>query len=420
MKKVKKLKPIIKYILITLLAIVLIVGGVFMYFGGLGTGDSADVNEVVKYSKTLDDIVIPDTVKVVALGEATHGNKEFQELKLDVFKVLVEKYDVKAFVLEADFGGCESVNRYIHGEDIDVKDVVSAIGFPIYRTKQMQDLINWMREYNSSANENADLRFYGNDMQLCGNNCIYLIEACNELNIDISKLSKLYEGNNWSNNYNHDERVEIVSYIKSQLENKGASKKAIHFADILLQNLTIGGIEDDAYGTKMMDKRAEYMADNVMWILNQEEELGNKRIFVSAHNAHVARYESVYDMGSDLYKRLEDGYYVIGTGYYKTKCNLPVKEPSGKRTTHTVFSHDPIGNALNKANIDVSYLDFDLIEKSSSLYSYISDYHYMGSLGENFSILNRILPMSTRTFQPPATLYNAMIYVTNPTPTVIE
>ena len=44
-------------------------------------------NEFEKYAVTVEDISIPEQAKIVALGEATHGNQEFQQLKLDVFKI---------------------------------------------------------------------------------------------------------------------------------------------------------------------------------------------------------------------------------------------------------------------------------------------------------------------------------------------
>ena len=62
-------------------------------------------------------MTVPNEALIIALGEATHGNKEFQQLRLDVFQALVEKYGVHAFALEGDFGGCEAINRYIHGAD---------------------------------------------------------------------------------------------------------------------------------------------------------------------------------------------------------------------------------------------------------------------------------------------------------------
>ncbi|NSG06382.1 erythromycin esterase family protein [Blautia obeum] len=39
------------------------------------------------------------------------------------------------------------------------------MGFSIYRTEEMAELISYMRQYNESALEGEDLRFYGFDMQ---------------------------------------------------------------------------------------------------------------------------------------------------------------------------------------------------------------------------------------------------------------
>ncbi len=422
-EKNRKKHPILRRIFLGLLGVAVIAGSVFIYYGGFGTGESANPDELKKYAGTIEDINIPSSVQVVALGEATHGNAEFQALKLDVFKVLVERYGVRAFVLEADYGGCDVVNRYIHGAEsriTNTREAAQALGFPIYRTKEICSLIDWMLEYNKSAEEGDDLRFYGNDMQLPAYNLLYLAEACDAEGIDAAKLRDLTEGNSWNDSYNHDERVEIIDNARTSLASDGGDERDLHFGDILLQNLDLGSIEDDPYQTKLRDMRAKYMTDNVMWALEKEKARGNDRIFISAHNGHVARYPSAYDMGSDLADRLGDEYYTIGTGYYKTSCNFPVKDPAGPRTKHTFFSHDPIGNAAKKAGIDTCYIDFANVTEDSSLYYYISDYHYMGSLGEGYSILNKLLPITTREFQQPSTLYNSMIYVTYPTPTVIE
>ena len=56
----------------------------------LGTGKCANVNEFEKYAVTVENLSIPEQAKIVALGEATHGNKEFQQLKLYIFKIMVE------------------------------------------------------------------------------------------------------------------------------------------------------------------------------------------------------------------------------------------------------------------------------------------------------------------------------------------
>ena len=166
--------------------------GVYSYYGGLGTVKCANVNEFEKYAVTVENLSIPEQAKIVALGEATHGNKEFQQLKLDIFKIMVEDYGVRAFSLEGDYGGCEAVNRYIHGGDGTVKDAVSAIGFAIYQTEEMENLISWMREYNKSATQGNDIRFYGFDMQRREYNYQYLLEAVKNVEMDAEELEKIW------------------------------------------------------------------------------------------------------------------------------------------------------------------------------------------------------------------------------------
>jgi erythromycin esterase len=82
-----------------LLVVVLVIACFFSYFGGFGTGKCADTEEFAKYAGTISDISVPAQARVIGLGEATHGNIEFQQLKLEVFKVMVEKYGVRAFAL---------------------------------------------------------------------------------------------------------------------------------------------------------------------------------------------------------------------------------------------------------------------------------------------------------------------------------
>lgn len=77
--------------------------GIYSRYGGFGTGECADTEEFLKYADSISEIAVPNETQIVALGEAAHGNKEFQQLRLDVFQVLVEKYGVRAFALEGDY-----------------------------------------------------------------------------------------------------------------------------------------------------------------------------------------------------------------------------------------------------------------------------------------------------------------------------
>ena len=411
-KRSKRFKK--RYIIFGLLGMILVSVLIFMRFGGFSTGESANSEEFATYAKSVEEITIPENSKIIALGEATHGNIEFQELKLDIFKQMVEKYNVKAFVIEGDYGGSEQVNRYIHSGEGTSEEAAAAIGFAIYRTDEIAELISYMREYNESAPKGEDLRFYGSDMQRIFYSFQFLNESSKELGVDTTVLQNLMDGEDWNSEYDYDSRIEIITKVKHELMGKENSAKAIHFADMLLQYCelqTLTGSE----GSTLRDK---YMAENVQWILQQEQQLGYERIFVSGHNGHVAKWGSFDSMGKLLSNKTENGYYAIGTDFYRTESNMPTRS-STKRTNQVFYSHNPLAKASKIAGLAISWLDFSSVPKKSELGELISQYTYMGNLGESYSWTMRILPPSYRIFQPPAVLYDSMIFVADANPTKI-
>ena len=426
MKNTKTKKHTFRKILLALLAVAIVVGFIFSYFGGFGTGKCADTAEFAKYARSVSEISIPAQAHVVALGEATHGNAEFQQLKLDVFKVIVEKYGVRAFALEGDFGGCEVVNRYIHGGDGTAQEAAAAIGFPIYRTEQMEQLIAWMRDYNETAEDGQDLRFYGFDMQRYEYNYKYLLDAAREFGLDTKDLEKIWDGekNGFSDAYKPDENAEIFETVKQELIqlNDSLTAKAVHYADVLLQNISIGKVIDDAAaGYPLRDK---LMADNVCWILEQEQVRGNKRIFVSAHNGHIEKRHNYGTdgkaMGNLLADALGEGYFAIGTDFFKAQVSLPKGESHNDRSNHTFYSYNPLAKASKKCGYDMAWLDFSIIPDDSPLQHYISGYTWLGTIGEGYSLLMAVLPMAYRVWDSPTELYDGMILVSNAHPTEIR
>lgn len=388
---------------------------IFMYIGGFNTGESANPEELASYAGRVEDISIPEDVKIIALGEATHGNVEFQQLKLDVFKLLVQKYGVRAFAMEGDYGGCEQVNRYIHGGEGTAQEAAAAIGFAIYRTEEIAELISFMRQYNDSAAEGEDLRFYGFDMQRYAYSFKFLTEACKKIGVDTGDLEKLMDNEDWSGAYDYPARIEIITHVKTELEGKENSPQAIHFADMLLQYCELQGESDADNGGTLRDR---FMAENTQWIAEQERKAGCERLFVAGHNSHVARWGSYDSMGKLLAKKLGEDYYVIGTDFYKTCCNMPSRS-SGRRTNQVFYSHDPLAKAAKTAGLDICWLDFAKASKSPELAKFISQYIYMGSLGEGYAWYMRLLPPSYRIFQPPAELYDGIILVSKAHPTTI-
>ena len=78
----------------------------------------------------------------------------------------------------------------------------------------MAELISYMRQYNESALEGEDLRFYGFDMQRISYSMRFLEEVCKELEVDTTNLQKLVEGENWSSECDLSTRIETLTQVK--------------------------------------------------------------------------------------------------------------------------------------------------------------------------------------------------------------
>ena len=402
-----------------LLAVIVIAGTVYSTFGGFSTGPCADTDEFAKYATEIKDIKIPEGTRVLALGEATHGNREFQELKLEVFELAVEKYGVRAFALEANYGECEEVNRYIHGGKGKPEDYAGKLGFTLYNTDEMAAVIKYMRDFNQTAKDGDDIRLYGFDMQsyeLCHK---HLVEAAKAERLDTTELEKLMDKEEYSDKFTTAERKAVISDIRSKLIAVGAPANEVMLADILLQNADL--VEAYASGDQSapLITRDKLMADNLLWISKQEEWRGNNMIFATGHNGHVEQ-NGCYDeehkvMGALVAEQLGDGYYVIGTDFYHAKVNMPYN--SGKRANHRFYSHDPLAKAAKKCGYEMCWLDFSAVPEDSALRAVCDDYCYMGSLGEGYSRFLSRIPLAYRVLRAPAQTYDSMILVSNANPT---
>ena len=163
------------------------------------------------------------------------------------------------------------------------------------------------------------------------------------------------------------------------------------------------------------------MAQNVLWILEQEEQRSNRRIFISAHNGHIEQAGSYgFDakvMGNILSGELGDAYYAIGTDFFEAEVNLPDR---GNRITHTFYSYDPLAKAAATNGLEMCWLDFAQVPADSSLRACIDEAVMMGSVGDTFSPLMYVLPQTYRIKREPVSMYDSMILVAHAHPTQIK
>jgi erythromycin esterase len=103
-------------------------------------------------------------VKVVGLGETTHGTREFFQLKHRLVEFLVTEMSFNAFALEASFSACQPINDYILYGKGDRTTVLTGQWYVVWDTEEMSDLLDWLRAYNQTVPDEKKVKFYGVDI----------------------------------------------------------------------------------------------------------------------------------------------------------------------------------------------------------------------------------------------------------------
>ena len=419
----KVLKKIIKIIVLLFLVLVLGLTALDIYMIKKPEQDAKKkIDGMEELACPVENLTINEKANVIGLGEATHGNAEFQELKLDVLKVLVDKYDVSCFAMEMDYGEGVIINDYLRGHsEMTIDEVMDHISFRIYRTEEIRDLIEWMKEYNDLHDDK--LSFYGFDLQNPDVDLDLIMDfiKANSIGGDIDlagAFDSFLNGDARLNDESMKDAFADLDRLRDELENNKDIYQDLDNYDRILDCIENvfrarelsaryagenGRVEGSQYRDQMMAKK----------VIEISETLENSRMMITGHNGHIGYAGNfVRTMGSFIRDELGDAYFAIGTDYFITSCNMP--DSSGKRSDHRFVSGDIL--AYQAKDLGTYYLDFSGVSKGSDVYKYINEPIYTGSLGESYSILNTIRQDTVRIYCEPDYLFNSMIFVYECTP----
>src|SRR5215467_12269075 len=106
------------------------------------------------------------SARIVALGEATHGTREFFQLKHRLLEFLVTEMGFTTFAMEANWPESLAVNDYVlHGRG-DPAKILGGLHYWTWDTEEVLELILWMRQYNMPSTHKTKVTFVGFDAQL--------------------------------------------------------------------------------------------------------------------------------------------------------------------------------------------------------------------------------------------------------------
>jgi len=246
--------------------------------------------------------------RIVALGEASHGTAEFFRMKHRLFEYLVEKKGFTVFAFEANWPVVEIADRYIKTGDGSAAAALKEIGFWVWATEEVRDLIEWMRAYNAVPGRRKLLSFTGFDMQAPGPAANCVIDAFSRLGAaQAETIKRLYDGTDDMylrmdplsldpNKALPDAekarlRANVAEALKLVEQNREASLRTLTPAEYARVRqcaavVVQGSLPRAVKGPDMFNARDEAMAANVRWLA--EEAFPGEKIALWAHNAHIA------------------------------------------------------------------------------------------------------------------------------------
>lgn len=354
---------------------------------------------------------------------------------MSVFKEMVEKRGFTAFALEADYGECAEINRFIQGGEGSAEEMVQKFAFPIYHTIEMAELISWMREWNESAPEEKKVRFYGFDMQDPEGSYTFLKEYSLSHKLtseeEFSKNLDCIKGENFSlNEKNAGEVIAFLDSLKEKAEKspeeaqketgittdeqEGIDKQAFKENQDFLMELNTVRQAAETWLSKENSSvlRDRDMEENVKKILEIEQKIGSGKLVISAHDGHIQKANPIYNsMGVLLTKDFGEAYYAIGTDVWKVTDNIKVLGEA-KRTVQSFVSVDTLAAQARFAKGKQYALYFSSItDEKNKVYQLTHTPMEMLQLGEGYSFLMRFIPNSYRVKGAPVQRYDSMIYL---------
>lgn len=391
---------------------------------------------------TLEDLsFLKDLIKnksVIALGEATHGSKEFFTMKHRLVRYLVEEAGYRVFIIEANQPECMRINNYVmHGKG-NPEEALFGIYFWTWNTNEVLEMIKWMRNYNEGKAEKDKVRFYGCDMQYAIAAAELIKQDFDSLQIDYNQYKKLLDSlssQSFRRLSGQDESVLKTMYAqvvelhrysdkyKTEFINKTDAKYYMlhrQYLNILLQSMIQHTSDNDYF-------RDSCMAENTKWISEYEQ---TDKIIIWAHNAHISKTKAYttakgYQMGYWLSSLFSDKYYAIGfdfhDGSFRAMNTMPNASKMSKKTGKGVVTctiRKPAKNSsdhiYHKTELPMFYLDYKKASANKTIETYLNTITRIKIIGAIFN------PKWEETYYQTVILqdyYDAIIFINTTTPT---
>lgn len=101
--------------------------------------------------------------RMLALGEATHGTREFHLLRHRLIRWLVQHDGFRLIGIEAGWPECLALDRYIVDGKGDPAMALAGTGYWMWDVLEFRSIVDWLRTYNAALPRSQRVHLFGFD-----------------------------------------------------------------------------------------------------------------------------------------------------------------------------------------------------------------------------------------------------------------
>lgn len=344
----------------------------------IASADSDDFSDLEFLKKELKD------VRIVQLGESSHGIGDYYRLKGRLIRFLHQELDFNVLAIEGGFGDINTA--YYNINTSSSKELIDRSVFGNFNCEEMLETFHYIKEQSQMSNP---LHLAGFD---CQESAVYfkpfMVDFIAETDTVLSR--KFASGYHTTFDFYGMMRdsaqlmaavasnQHLLKEVEGLINSKSISLEKKHTKDLLkvirqtihtkisYWELTFAEIQQ----FKGFALRDRLMAENIKWLADSL--YPDQKIIIWAHNAHIHKGKALYPgpdgevfnmMGGHLEEYFGDQNYVLGLYSYEGETYRHFKQDT------IAFEHKELGGLearFNELEADINWLSFQAFESEEA------------------------------------------------------
>jgi protein-L-isoaspartate(D-aspartate) O-methyltransferase len=281
--------------------------------------------------------------RLVLLGEASHGTREFYDMRARITKELIEKKGFNIIAVEADWPDAANIDDYVRG--LQPESMIESKPFNRFPTwmwanHSVLKFSQWLKDYNQRFKSPDDaVGFYGLDLYSMFSSIEAVLAYLHTVDPETAEIARLRYGclTPWSDDPTLYSRVALSNkykeceyevlavlqdLLKQRTEYERADGRRFFSAE---QNARLVSNAERYYRTmyyasnNSWNQRDEHMFETLQEILNYRGPMS--KAIVWEHNSHVGDARATqmsargeFNIGQRVREHYSDNAYLIGFG----------------------------------------------------------------------------------------------------------